>query len=118
VVEGVAEEAAQGAALQLDDREGESRVTSLDLVKESVAEGGVREQQGVGGCSAGGGVGRLVGLPGGGEVAHGIDLDRLSPPFGAHPLAFMMPSRNVRDRTLWAGAALRTVARRPSEPQS
>jgi hypothetical protein len=27
-------------------------------------------------------------------------------------------SRSVRDRTLWAGAALRTVARRPSEPQS
>ena len=32
--------------------------------------------------------------------------------------AFMMPSRSVRDRTLWEGAALRTVARRPSEPQS
>jgi putative drug exporter of the RND superfamily len=28
------------------------------------------------------------------------------------------PSRSVRDRTLWTGAALRTVARRPSEPQS
>src|SRR5215469_9085811 len=38
---------------------------------------------------------------------------RKYPPFGAHPLAFMMPSRSVRDRTLWAGAALRTVARRP-----
>src|SRR5208282_3113870 len=37
------------------------------------------------------------------------------PPFGAHPLAFMMPSRSVRDRTLWEGAALRTVARRPSD---
>src|SRR5215207_9003660 len=24
------------------------------------------------------------------------------PAFGAHPLAFMMPSRSVRDRTLWA----------------
>jgi hypothetical protein len=40
---------------------------------------------------------------------------RKEPPFGAHPLAFMMPSRSVRDRTLWEGAALRTVARRPPD---
>ena len=55
------------------------------------------------------------------QSPHGGDAPRpraREPPFGAHPLAFMMPSRSVRDRTLWAGAALRTVARRPSEPQS
>jgi hypothetical protein len=46
------------------------------------------------------------------------EVTRTLPPFGAHPLAFMMPSRSIRDRALWAGAALRTVARRPSEPQS
>jgi hypothetical protein len=51
-------------------------------------------------------------LPPRAELAHAW------PSFGAHPLAFMMPSRGVRDRTLRAGAALRTVARRPSEPQS
>jgi hypothetical protein len=29
--------------------------------------------------------------------------DMRYPPFGAHPLAFMMPLRSVRDRTLWEG---------------
>ncbi len=56
-----------------------------------------------------------------GEAAHIPDghgqrpQDEREPPFGAHPLAFMMPSRSVRDQTLWEGAALRTVARRPSD---
>ena len=53
-----------------------------------------------------------------GYTSEAASMTASEPPFGAHPLAFMMPSRSVRDRALWEGAALRAVARRPSEPRS